>query len=70
MENESKIRTGCGPANNATLSNLVLAPIKRSGKLAAVPQEMAHYTANREAALEVLLTRQKGNAAHTAGQPS
>lgn len=63
LEDKSKIRTGCGPENNAAL-------IKRSGKFAAVPEGMAHYTANREAAPETLLTRQKGNAAQAAGQPS
>ena len=42
----------------------------RNGKVATVPEAMAHYTANREAALEALLTRQKGNAAHALGQPS
>ena len=58
------------PANNAALNNLALALIKRSGKLATVPQGMAHYTATREAALEALLTRQKGIEAHAVGQPS
>ena len=38
LRDESQIRIGCGPANNA--------------------------------AIEALLTRQKGNAAHAAGQPS
>ena len=42
----------------------------RMGKVATVPEGMVRYTANREAALEALLTRQKGNAAHAAGQPS
>lgn len=69
-QDESEIHTSCGPANNATLNDLELALIKRSGKFAAVPQRMAHYTANRETALEALLTRQKGDAAHAAGQPS
>ena len=69
-QDESEIHTSCGPANNATLNDLELALIKRSGKFAAVPQRMAHYTANREAALEALLTRQKGNTADAAGQPS
>ena len=58
------------PANNAALNNLAQALIKRSGKFATVPQGMAHYTANREAGLEALVTRQKGNAAGAAGQPS
>lgn len=70
LEDKSKIRTGCEPANNATLNDLEPALIKRSGKFAAVPQRMAHYTANRETALEALLTRQKGDPAHAAGQPS
>ena len=70
LEDESEIRSSCGPANDAALNNLMLALIKRSGKVGTVPEGMTHYTANREAALEALLTRQKGNAAHVAGQPS
>ena len=69
LEAESKIRTGCEPANNAALNKLELALIERGGKIATVPEGMAHYTPNREVALEALLTRQKGNAAHAAGQP-
>ena len=42
----------------------------RNGKVATVPEGMAHYTANREAALEALLTRQNGIAAHAAGRLS
>ena len=70
LEDESQIRTGCGSAHNAALNNLAPVLIKRSGKRATVPQGMAHYTATREAALEALLTRQKGNVAHAPGQPS
>ena len=57
LEDKSQIRSGCEPANNAALNNLVLALIKRSGKFATVLEGMTHYTANREAALEALLTR-------------
>ena len=39
-QDESEILTSCGPANNATLSNLELALIKRKGKVATVPQGM------------------------------
>ena len=39
-QDESEIHTSCGPANNATLSNLELALIKRKGKVATVPQGM------------------------------
>ena len=58
QEDRSRIRTGHGPANNAALNNLVLALIKRSGKFATVPDGMAHYRADRAAALEALLSRQ------------
>ena len=51
LEDESKIRTGFGPANNAALSNRVSTLIKGSGKFAAVPQGIVNYTANCEAAL-------------------
>lgn len=64
-----KARTGCEPAHNATLNILALALIKRSAHFATVPQGMANYIANREAALEVLQPQLKGNAAHAAGQP-
>ena len=55
LEDESQIRTGCGPANNAALSNRVSTLNKRSGKVATV--------------LEALQPRQKGTAAHAAGLP-
>ena len=58
LENESEIRTGHGSANNAALNNLALALIKRSGEFATVPEDMAHYRANRAAAPERMLTRQ------------
>ena len=58
QEDRSRIRTGHGPANNAALNNLVLALIKRSGKFATVPDGIAHYRADRAAALEALLSRQ------------
>ena len=63
LEDKSQIRSGCEPANNAAL-------IKRSGKVETVPDGIVNYTANREEALEALLTRQKGNTADAAGQPS
>ena len=62
LEDSSHIRTGHGPANNAALNNLVLALIKHSAKPGeknqSIGDRMAHYAANREAALAALLARQ------------
>ena len=62
LEDDSQIRTGHGPANNAALNNLTLALIKysaeRRDKDKTIGERMAHYVANREAALEALLARQ------------
>ena len=61
LEDRSHIRTGHGPANNAALNNLTLALIKYSIKSddedQTIGERMAHYVANREAALEALLAR-------------
>lgn len=43
--------------------------INRNGKFAMVSEGMAHYTANREAALEALLTRMQRIAVQAAIQP-
>ena len=61
LEDDSHIRTGHGPANNAMLNNLVLALIKHNTKPGdkdkTIGDRMAHYVGDREGALEALLAR-------------
>lgn len=71
LEDDSQIRTGHGPANNAALNNIALALIKYNDQYSAkgnakgrgkakgktTGESIAHNIGDREAALEALLAR-------------
>ncbi len=53
-EDQSRIHTHHGPANNATISNAALAIVLHAG-FANVPESIDHYQQHREAALATIL---------------
>ena len=53
-EDASRMRTGRAPLNNAALTNLVLAIVRRRGQFRAVPQALTYFGVRREEAIEVI----------------
>ena len=54
-EDDSRVRTGHGPANAAALNNLTLALLLPKRQFATVPEAQTYYSGNREEALQLLL---------------
>ena len=53
-EDASRMRTGRAPLNNAALTNLVLAIVRRRGQFRAVPPVLTYFGVRREKAIEVI----------------
>ena len=54
-EDDSRVRTGHGPANAAALNNLTLALLLPKRQFLTVPEAQTYYAGNREEALQLLL---------------
>lgn len=55
QEDNSRVRTGHGPANSAALNNLALALLLTQRQFATLPDAQEHYQGNRDEAVQLLL---------------